>query len=186
MIELIPFTEADIDRLIGWVDSLETHLLWTASFFEYPLSREPFLKLLQESAERGDRRFYKAVDSATGEAVGHLELGAIDHRNRSTRIGRVLVAPQAQGRGVGTGMMRAALEIAFGRMGMHRVDLWVFDINPRAIACYEKVGFRHEGLCRESFKAPEGYWGMMIMSLLEGEWRGTPGTAGTTETVKRS
>ena len=37
MIELIPFTEADIDRLAGWIPSLEEHLLWTASSFEYPL-----------------------------------------------------------------------------------------------------------------------------------------------------
>jgi RimJ/RimL family protein N-acetyltransferase len=171
MIQLEPFTEADIGRLIGWVTSEETHILWTASFFEYPLTREPFLKLLRESAERGDRLFYKAVDSATGEAVGHIELGAIDRLNLSTRIGRVLVSPEAQGRGVGTAMMRAALEIAFGQMGMHRVDLWVFDVNERAIACYEKLGFQHEGLCRESFKGPEGYWGMIIMSMLESEWR---------------
>ena len=112
MIQLEPFTEADIDRLIGWVPSLEDHLLWTASFFEYPLTPEPFRKLLRESAERGDRRLYKAVETATGKAVGHLELGAIDLLNRSTRIGRVLVAPGAQGRGIGTAMMRAALEIA--------------------------------------------------------------------------
>ena len=170
MIELLPFTEADIDRLIGWVTSLETHLLWTASGFEYPLTREPFQRFLRDSATREDRLFYKAVDAGTGEAVGHLELGAIDRRNQSLRIGRVLVAPGAQGRGVGTGMMRAALEIAFGRLGMHRVDLWVFDVNPRAIACYERVGFQREGLCRESFRAPEGFWNMIIMSMLAREW----------------
>lgn len=171
MIQLEPFAEADIERLIGWVTSEEVHVLWTASFFEYLLTREPFWKLMEESAARGDRLFYKAVESGTGEAVGHLELGAIDPRNRSTRIGRVLVAPEAQGRGVATAMMRAALEIAFGSMNMHRVDLWVFDVNERAIACYEKLGFRHEGLCRESFLGPDGYWGMRIMSLLESEWR---------------
>jgi RimJ/RimL family protein N-acetyltransferase len=171
MIQLEPFTEADIDRLIGWVTSKETHILWTASFFEYPLTREPFRKFMAESAARGDRRFYKAIEAETGEPVGHIELGAIDPRNRSTRIGRVLVAPRAQGRGAATAMMRAALEIAFGEMKMHRVDLLVFDINTRAIACYEKAGFRHEGLFRESFKGPEGYWGVVIMSILAGEWK---------------
>jgi len=170
MIQLEPFTEADLDRLIGWVASEERHFLWTASFFEYPLTREPFQKLMEESAARGDRLFYKAVAPETGEAVGHIEFGAIDRINRSTRIGRVLVSPEAQGRGVGTAMMRAALEIAFGQMKMHRVDLWVLDINTHAIACYEKLGFRHEGLCRESFKGPDGYLGMRIMSMLEGEW----------------
>src|SRR5215210_1414435 len=53
MLELIPFTEADIDRLAGWTPSLEEHLFWTASGFEYPLPREPFARFLRESAERG-------------------------------------------------------------------------------------------------------------------------------------
>jgi len=170
-IDLIPFTEADIGRLLGWVTSLETHLLWTAAVFEYPLAPELFRKFLEESAARGDRLFYKAVESATGEVVGHLELGAIDRRNQCLRIGRVLVAPGAQGHGVGTAMMRAALEIAFGRMGMHRAELGVFDVNQGAVACYEKVGFRYEGKRRESFKAPEGFWSEITMSVLAEEWQ---------------
>ena len=67
--------------------------------------------------------------------------------------------------------MRSDSDTTVTAEDLHRVDLWVFDVNRRAIACYEKLGFRYEGLCRESFKAPEGYWGMIIMSLLESEWK---------------
>ncbi|HKI01979.1 MAG TPA: GNAT family protein [Thermoanaerobaculia bacterium] len=176
MIELIPFTEADIDRLTGWIPSLEVHLFWTASVFEYPLPREPFAKFLRDSAERGDRLIYKAVLRESGEACGHIELGAIDRRNRFLRIGRVLLNPAFRGRGLGMEMMRSALALAFDDMDMHRVELGVFDVNPGAIACYERVGFRHEGVRRESFKAPEGaaveYWSEVTMSILASEWRG--------------
>ncbi len=67
-------------------------------------------------------------------------------------------------------MMRAAVDLAFREFEMHRVDLWVFDNNPRAIACYEQVGFRHEGVCRDWFKTDDGYWNMVIMSVLDHEW----------------
>ncbi len=42
-------------------------------------------------------------------------------------------------------MMRAALDLAFGTFAVHRVGLGVFDTNPRAQACYERVGFQVEG-----------------------------------------
>jgi RimJ/RimL family protein N-acetyltransferase len=170
MIELIPFTPADIDRLAGWIPSLEAHLVWTAAVFEYPLPREPFERFMRESAERRDRLFFKAVDSESGEACGHIELGAIDHRNRSLRIGRVLLAPAFRGRGLGMEMMRAALALAFDGLGMHRVELGVFDMNPRAIASYERVGFRREGVRRDSFAVPGGYWNEMTMSILDSEY----------------
>jgi RimJ/RimL family protein N-acetyltransferase len=176
MITLAPFTEEDFDRLIGWMTTQEEYLFWTAYVFPYPLTRETLARHLRESAERGDRLIFKGVltesGAESGEAVGHLELGALDVRNRSVRIGRVLVGPEFRGRGFGEEMMRAALAIAFGQLGMHRVELGVFDVNPRAIACYERVGFRHDGVRRESFKVAEGYWTEVIMSILAPEWAG--------------
>lgn len=70
-------------------------------------------------------------------------------------------------------MMRAALAMAFGELRMHRVELGVFDVNPAAIACYERVGFRRDGVRRDSFLAsaePERYWSEVMMSVLEAEW----------------
>ncbi|MEO6194178.1 MAG: GNAT family protein [Thermoanaerobaculia bacterium] len=174
MVELIPFTEADIDRLIGWVPSLEALLVWTASSFGYPLTREHVQGHLRDSVARGDRLIYKAVDADSLETVGHIELGALDPCNRSLRIGRVLLDPAVRGRGLGAEMMRAALTRAFEEHRVHRVELGVFDVNPRAIRCYERVGFRREGVRRDSFKAPEalggGYWSEVTMSILDSEW----------------
>jgi RimJ/RimL family protein N-acetyltransferase len=173
MIELAPFTPADIDRLIGWIPSLEALQLWTASSFDYPLTREHLEGHLRESAEHGDRLIYKAATPADGKVVGHIELGAIDRRNQSLRIGRVLLDPAARGHGLGAGMMRSALALAFEAFQVHRVELGVFDVNPRAIACYERAGFRYEGTHRESYQvrgAPGTYWSIIYMSVLAPEW----------------
>jgi RimJ/RimL family protein N-acetyltransferase len=175
MIDLFPFTEDDIDRLIGWIRSEDELLHWTASSFGFPLTREHILQHMKESAAKTDRLIFKAVETETGEVRGHIELGAIDRRNSSLRIGRVLIDPDAQGRGFGAAMMRKALAIAFDQLGMHRVELSVFDVNPRAIALYERVGFQRDGMRREAFKVrdgPGGYWGDIIMSVLAAEWAG--------------
>ncbi|HEX4963248.1 MAG TPA: GNAT family protein [Thermoanaerobaculia bacterium] len=173
MIDLLPFTLADMDRLIGWIPSLEALQLWTASSFDFPLTREHLKGHLRESAARGDRLIFKAVRSEDGRVIGHVELGGIDQRHRSLRIGRVLLDPEARGRGLGVEMMRSALAHAFERLGMHRVELGVFDVNPRAIACYERTGFRRDGVRRESFRARgvEGCpWSEVLMSVLAPEW----------------
>ena len=57
---------------------------------------------------------------------------------------------------------------------LHRIDLRVFDFNQAAIAAYERVGFKKEGLLRDACKVGEAYWSAWVMSMLEDEWRDRP------------
>jgi len=170
MVALAPFTEADIDRLIAWVSSPQVLGQWAASGLSYPLTRAQIAAHMRRSAETGGRMF-KALDDHRS-VMGHVELGSIDRVNRSLRIGRVFVAPERRGRGLCADLVRAALGVAFDQLRMHRVELAVFDFNRAAIACYERVGFRREGVRREMFESGNGYWSEIVMSMLESEWRG--------------
>lgn len=58
------------------------------------------------------------------------------------------VAQEAQGRGVGTALMRAMLDWADNWAQVLRIELHVFADNARAIALYERFGFVREGLHR--------------------------------------
>ena len=165
---LAEFTDADIDRLVGWIDSPELLGLWAGSAFVFPFTRD---QMELHLADRGDRHVFKVLRPDSGEPIGHVELGAINHTHRSARIGRVFVAPEHRGRGYGAQLMQEVLEIAFGRLHLHRVDLSVFTFNSSAIACYERVGFRREGLRREVYRGPAGFWSEMVMSMLAPEWQ---------------
>jgi putative acetyltransferase len=50
-----------------------------------------------------------------------------------------------RGRGVGTKLMEAALDLADNWLGLTRLDLRVFVANDAAIALYRKFGFEMEG-----------------------------------------
>lgn len=182
MIQLLPFTEGDINRVLPWITSQEDLYLWTAWSFGFPLTREHLLQHVKDCAERGDRIIYKAVLSEDGTVFGYIEHGAIDRRNRALRIGRVLIDPAQRGRGLGAAMMQAAVDLAFEKLEMHRVELGVFENNPRAVACYERVGFKREGVARDWFKADDGYWSMIVMSILEPEWAAIRGSQESRET----
>ena len=101
MVVLEPFTEADFDRLIGWIPSSDFLLQWAGPDFEYPLNREQLNEYL--TGTQGDlpsKLIYKVVDSENGTVIGHIELAAIDRRNGSARVCRVLVGdPSYRGKG---------------------------------------------------------------------------------------
>jgi putative acetyltransferase len=54
-----------------------------------------------------------------------------------------------QGRGVGTALMRAMLELADNWLGLRRIELEVWADNAAAIHVYEKFGFVVEGTGRQ-------------------------------------
>lgn len=172
-IKLEPFTRADIDQLMAWVPSERFLLQWAGPGLSFPLDRgELERELIKAPQESPTCLIYKAVDSDTGEMVGHGELLGIDRQNRSATAGRILVgSPQLRGQGVGAHIMRALLQIAFQELSLHRVVLRVLDFNKAAIRCYEKAGFRQEGLLRDVYKVGNQYWSLRQMSILEDEWR---------------
>ena len=67
-------------------------------------------------------------------------------------------------------MVNAALEIAFVELGLHRVDLRVFDFNTPAVRCYQKAGFQIEGHLRDFRKVGEVYWSSYLMAVLAPDW----------------
>jgi ribosomal-protein-alanine N-acetyltransferase len=56
-------------------------------------------------------------------------------------------------------------------MKLHRVDLKVLDYNKRAIRCYEKCGFKVDGILRDSAFIEGAFHSDIIMSILEDEWK---------------
>ena len=72
--------------------------------------------------------------------------------------------------GYGTETMQVMLKHAFETLNLHRIFLRVFEKNPMAVRCYEKVGYVHEGRLREAVYAEGEYSDMLLMSILRGEW----------------
>jgi RimJ/RimL family protein N-acetyltransferase len=104
--------------------------------------------------------------------VGYMELAGIDRVHGSAMLARVLVGPkELRGKGIGYRAIRALLTIAFEQLGLHRVGLGVFDFNRGAITCYERVGFRREGLLRDARRMGREYWSLCMMGILESEWK---------------
>ena len=172
MIELEYFERPDFNQLIRWIDSPEFLLQWGGPQFDYPLNENQLEKYIENAnRDTSDTLIYKVIHKETGNVIGHVSLGKIDRKNKSAKIGKVLVGEKnLRGQGIGSLMVKELLKIAFEELKLHRVSLGVFDFNESAIACYEKVGFKKEGLLRDCRKIGNDYWSLWEMSILEQEW----------------
>jgi RimJ/RimL family protein N-acetyltransferase len=172
MIELQPFERSDFQRLISWVPSAEFLMQWAGFIFKYPLDEAQLEEYLRSAEKNPARRcIWKAVNSDTGEVIGHVELNNIYEHDRKADLCRVMVAPSHRGKGYGKQMVLKVLEFAFAELGLHRVQLGVYNFNESAIRCYETCGFVKEGLLRECRRMGKEWWSLYQMSILEHEWR---------------
>lgn len=112
----------------------------------YP-SLESWRKRLAAPAEG----FYALVACAEGEVVGNLGLHTFPARPRRRHAGSLGMAVRDdwQGRGVGTALVAAAVELADDWLGLHRLELEVFRDNAPAIRLYRSFGFEIEGTLRD-------------------------------------
>ncbi|MFF6780046.1 GNAT family N-acetyltransferase [Streptomyces sp. NPDC012510] len=127
-------------------------------------------------SEQTDRLDLGIVDRASGELVGEAVLNEWDEANRSCCF-RILIGPGGRDRGLGTEAVRLTVGHAFERVGLHRVSLYVFTHNPRALRAYEKVGFVAEGVERQTLWQDGEWIDAVRMSILAPEWaahRGRP------------
>ncbi|HYF03577.1 MAG TPA: GNAT family protein [Patescibacteria group bacterium] len=175
MIKLETFKKEDFAQLIEWVDNERLLTSWAGALFRFPLTEESLEWYVEGTNDmaNSDTFVYKAVDTETGETVGHISIGSISWTNKSARISRVLVGKTAaRGKGICQQMINCILKLGFESLELHRISLGVYEGNDAAIRCYEKCGFKIEGRLRDVFLYEgDEYWTLVEMAILEDEWR---------------
>jgi len=104
-----------------------------------------------------------------GTPAGHVILCGIESRNRSVELKRIVIA--APGQGLGRQVMEAVVVKAFEELAAHRLWLDVFEHNARARHVYRLAGFVEEGVLRDCVRQQDHYASLVVMSILESEYR---------------
>ena len=113
-----------------------------------------------------------AIHERAGERlVGTCAFSQLDGENGSALYHITIGEKDAWGQGYGTEATRLMLDHAFGTLGLHRIALFVFEFNERAIRTYKRCGFVVEGRSRESIFRDGRWWDEIAMSVLESDWR---------------
>ena len=114
-------------------------------------------------------------EATTDRLVGTCAFSQLDGENGSALYHITIGESDVWGNGYGTEATQLMLDHAFGTLGLHRIALYVFEFNERAIRAYRRCGFVVEGRSRESIWRDGRWWDELAMSVLESDWRATRG-----------
>lgn len=113
--------------------------------------------------------FMAAVDKASGRLVGEAILHIRSLRWRQGEIGWG-VSSDHVGRGLGTEIGFAMLQLGFETLDLHRVYAQCRAENQASRRIMAKLGMLEEGILRENVFARGSWWWSAQCSILAAEW----------------
>ncbi|MHB0886067.1 MAG: GNAT family N-acetyltransferase [Bacillota bacterium] len=157
---LRPIRESDLGKMMEWDNDHEIVKYLGKKFLSWDTCVTWFNRV---SVNRTHRAL--AIESETGRLIGTIELEHIEWRTGRGELSICIGERDCWGRGYGSDAVHAFVDFAFHRLHLDQVYLRVYRGNARAIRCYEKVGFRKEGLLRWNGRRAELDDDLILMSL---------------------
>jgi aminoglycoside 6'-N-acetyltransferase len=121
----------------------------------------------RESFRNAGRAFIVEVDDEPAGWLAFHEETEPDYRQVALDI---MLRPGFQDKGLGPDALRLLIRWLVDERGHHRFTIDPAVENERAIAAYERVGFKPVGILRKAERAPDGRWrDSLLMDLLTEE-----------------
>lgn len=167
------YRESDFTAVRAWVNDPEPTQYLSPIFDRVhtePMTRAFFDQVLGNKI--GGHALIIAL-RADESYLGQCDLRLGGDASRQAELAIVIPNPVNRGKGYGREALTLLLDFGFGTLNLHKIHLKVFTRNEPAIALYRSLGFIEEGLLRDEVYRNGEYLDEMVMSLLDGEWRGT-------------
>ncbi len=138
------------------------------------LTRQEFSKMLQKHRRFRSERvifWYAVVERKTGRLVGQVLFALVERYNvQSARISYFIFNNYWK-HGFGREVVDAALEFAFRKLKLHRLEAEILPGNRASIALAKRVGMQPEGLRRKAVFV-RGRWRDHLIWAITAEDRG--------------
>jgi RimJ/RimL family protein N-acetyltransferase len=111
-----------------------------------------------------------AVENKDGLYIGSCHTMQLNWKNRTTYFAAYIGNPDYRSKGYGTEALKLFLNFLFNELDLRKVKLNVFAFNKRAIKCYEKCGFKVDGINRKELYRNGEYHDNLAMSITRDEF----------------
>lgn len=162
-------TAEDTELYHSWRNDMEVMKSTSPTLDTYHLEEtKNFVSQIILSSDSS--KSYIILDKESGKPIGVTSLINIDYKNRHAECIIDIGEKSYWGKGYGWEGLKLLLDYAFLEMNLHRVSLRVFSFNIRAIKLYEKLGFKHEGVARQSLFRMGTWHDIIHMGILQKEY----------------
>jgi RimJ/RimL family protein N-acetyltransferase len=162
---------SDLATFVKWINDPEVRA-GVSLFLPMSLTQEEqWFAEMQKRPEEERPLTIEVNENGKWQAIGNIGFFKIDSISRSSEVGIMIGNKDYWDKGYGTESMKLILKHGFYTLNLNRIFLRVFANNPRAIRCYEKVGFVLEGRMRQAIYTEGEYFDILLMSVLREEWK---------------
>lgn len=166
---LRPHTPENFERLHRWKNDRE--ILELSADSVEPSSEEKTRRSLERWMKPSEDIIHFGIHRKdTDELIGFLLIALIEPEHRRCKLGLVIGEKGQWGQGYGTEAARCAVDHCFRELGMNRIGAEAYATNPRSVRLLEKVGFRREGVMRESVYKGGAFVDEYQYGLLRRDW----------------
>jgi RimJ/RimL family protein N-acetyltransferase len=135
-----------------------------------PRSEAEIAVELEKLREASDTMVFAIRMVEDGALIGTVGFYEIEWANRVAWLGIGIGDRTHWGKGYGSEALELTLRYAFDELNLHRLTLTVIAYNQRAIALYERWGFKREGALREFGERDGERYDLYVYGLLRSEW----------------
>ena len=169
LIKLRPLESEDCKAFYSWTNDREV-TEFSLSSYAYPQSKSDILTWLLDINKSTKTISFGICSLETGDLIGYAGIASINSLNRCGEFFILIGAKEYWGKGMGTEATKLVTKYAFNTLGLHRVELSAYTLNPSAIRAYEKAGYKHEGVKRQSGFRNGEFIDKVQMAALCHEW----------------
>lgn len=138
--------------------------------FEKPTDEEEVKRYINVYHRAEDALWFTITDP-DGNVIGETGLLRMFPAWHCTDLSIIIPDPKMRHKGYGTEAIRIMLDMAFDRYEMNRVAIGVVGANTEALAFYNRIGFRQEGILEQGYYYDGEYSDFVMMRLLRSEWK---------------
>lgn len=168
-IRLRKMTEQDVEVYHSWRNDARVMETTTPYLDVYtPEETDAFVRSVILGSSNS--KSYIIADVEIEKPIGIMSLISIDYKNRNAELIIDIGEPDYWGKGYGQEALQILLQYAFHELNLHRLSLRVFDFNERAIRLYPRMGFKQEGVMKETLFRNGAWHDIIYMGLLQSEY----------------
>lgn len=168
-VRLREYRKEDIPLAQAFMNDMEVRRnLWPG--IPFPMTLKDEEQWFEKNSALCDAYNFAIETLDEGKYIGGCGLVQVDWKNRKTTVGIMIGEKSFWGKGYGTDAMKVLIRFIFEQMNLDKIKLNVYSFNERAIKCYQKCGFKTEGVLRKELFRDGAYYDEILMAILREDY----------------
>ncbi len=142
-----------------------------ARYQDFGSPSEEKLKQAIIKRRKSDDSLPLVIFTENNELIGEIQLREISHRHKSAKLGINIGETNFWNKGYATDAIKTLCKYYFNKLKYNRIGLSLLPNNIAAVKCYQRCGFKKEGISRKAFYSNGKFHDDLNMSLIKDDYK---------------